>query len=201
MGTYSNKQTSGKKWLTYLHRERERYTHAGTQQHRRMRRRPIQSIFHHKNVILRCRDDSSGWNSFRQIRIHSKKQAERSDRFTSIETDKHRRTEQHSRTRRRPIPNIFDHQYVGPRCRDDSSGWNSFFFFFPFRHGIFLDEYTYTFQQTSRKKWLILLKALVCFVLLKTRKIIHWLYLQLLGLNSGCLGVFFFFFSPSILWS
>jgi len=72
MGTYSNKQTSGKKWLTYLHPERERYTHAGTQQDRRMRRRPIQSIFHHQNVSLRCRDDSSGWNSFRQIRIYSK---------------------------------------------------------------------------------------------------------------------------------
>jgi hypothetical protein len=65
MGTYSNKQTSEKKWLIYLHREREIHTHAGTQQHRRMRRRPIQSIFDHQNVsLLRCRDDSSGWNSF-----------------------------------------------------------------------------------------------------------------------------------------
>jgi hypothetical protein len=76
MGTYSNKQTSGK--TTDL------LTHAGTQQHRKMRRRPIQSIFDHQNVSLRCRDDSSGWNSFRQIRIHSKKQAERSDWFTYI---------------------------------------------------------------------------------------------------------------------
>lgn len=63
MGTYSNKQTRRKEATDLL-------THAGTQQHRRMRRRPIQSIFEHQNVSLRCRDDSSAWNSSSQTRIY-----------------------------------------------------------------------------------------------------------------------------------
>ncbi len=99
----------------------ERYTHAGTQQHGRLRRRPIQSIFDHQNVSLRCRDDSSGWNSFRQIRIHSKK--------------------------------------------------------------------------TSRKKWLILLKALVCFCTLKKKQNNSLARPSIIGPGFWMPWGFFFFFS------
>jgi hypothetical protein len=60
--------------------------------------------------------------------------------------------------------------------------------------GTVLDKYVYIPKNKPKKVTDFTQKPLFVFVLFKTSKIIDWLDLQLLGLDSGCLGLFFFFF-------
>jgi len=200
----TNKQAERSDWLTYIQRERDTHTQAHSK------------IGEWEDDRFRAYSTTRMWVFAVETTVpggtvldkyaYIPKQAESSDWFTSIETYKHRRTQQLSRTRRRPIPSIFDHQGVGPRCRDDSSGWNSFFFFFPLQTRNFSGRIYIHIPTSKPKKVTDFTQSPCLFCTLKNKENNSLALPSIIGPAFWmprvffCFFFFFFFFS-SILWS